>query len=78
MILINKATSPDNTIYFIAAIINSILKSQNRLDFSHLYEKNLVIMHKTKVNMSSFTLALDFLFLLNKIKVDKAGKIYVP
>ena len=74
MILVNNMTSPENTVYFIAAVLNSIL---NKLDYSELYMALLKKIHKTKFNTDTFTLAVDFLFLLGRISINKEGKIYV-
>lgn len=38
MLLINKATSPDNTVYFISATINGILNQKDGYDYSQLYK----------------------------------------
>lgn len=79
MLLVNKATTPENTVYYIAALINGILLNNDKgIDFSGLY-KCIVKTHYSnqQLNLSSYLLALDFLFLLNKIDVDKEGKLYV-
>lgn len=77
MLLVNKATQPDNTVYFIAAVLNGILIKNGGLDYAQLYKLALNRMNKSKIEMSTYTLALDFLFLLDKINIDKDGKIYV-
>ncbi|HJD00128.1 ABC-three component system middle component 6 [Lactobacillus amylovorus] len=77
MILVNKMTSPENTVYFIAAVLNGILNECGNLDYSELYKALLKKIHKTKFNTNTFTLAVDFLFLLDKISINKEGKIYV-
>ena len=77
MILVNKMTSPENTVYFIAAVLNGILNECGNLDYSELYKALLKKIHKTKFNTNTFTLAVDFLFLLDKISINKEGRIYV-
>jgi len=77
MILVNNMTSPENTVYFIAAVFNRILNECNKLDYSELYMALLKKIHKTKFNTDTFTLAVDFLFLLGRISINKEGKIYV-
>ncbi|WP_222845228.1 ABC-three component system middle component 6 [Lactiplantibacillus plantarum] len=79
MLLVNKATRPENTIYHIAALINDVINNScEGIDFSSLYK---VIINKfydkQQLNSTSYMLALDFLFLVNKINIDKEGKIYV-
>lgn len=71
MILVNKMTSPENTVYFIAAVLNGILNECGNLDYSELYKALLKKIHKTKFNTNTFTLAVDFLFLLDKISINK-------
>lgn len=77
MLLINKATSPDNTVYFISATINGILNQKDGYDYSQLYKILCNKLYKKNINFFVFTLAIDFLYLLNKIYVDKEGNIYV-
>lgn len=77
MILVNKATTPENTVYFIAAALNGVLQREDGLYYSELYNIILRKIHKSKINLNTYTLALDFLYLLNKIYINKEGKIYV-
>lgn len=77
MLLINKSTTPENTIYHIAAVSQEILIKKGELTYSNLYNSLTEEYYKRKINFSSFMLSLDFLFLLNKINVDKKGKLYV-
>lgn len=77
VILVNKATTPDNTVYFIAAALNGILNQRDCLNYTDLYDTACSVLHKSRINTTVFMLALDFLFLLDKIYVDKDGKIHV-
>lgn len=77
MLLVNKATKPEKTIYFVAALLNGILKQKDGLDYSGLYDVAVEKLTNSKINPTVFMLALDFLYLLNKINVGKRGEIYV-
>lgn len=77
MLLVDKATTPENTVYFISALLNGLLSQKDSLDYSTLYKITCKQMGKDKINTTVFTMALDFLFLLNKIGIDKEGKIHV-
>lgn len=77
MLLVDKATTPENTVYFISALLNGLLSQKDGLDYSTLYKITCKKMGKDKINTTVFTMALDFLFLLNKIGIDKEGKIHV-
>jgi hypothetical protein len=77
MLLLDKNMTPVKTIYFLAATAYGILLKQGGLDYSELYLKLSNQISKTKINNDSYMLSLDFLFLLDKIFVDKRGKLYV-
>lgn len=78
MLLLDKNTLPENTVYYVSAKILSIYKN---MDYSDLdYDSLFLELKKKSLNTVSnevFTLALDFLYLVNKISVNKEGKIYV-
>ena len=76
MLLLNKATSPENTVYFISATIFGFLKN-NSLSYSELYEEICTNVFKKKINFTTYLLSLDFLFLLDKIYLDKEGVLHV-
>lgn len=76
MLLLNKATSPENTVYFISATIFGFLKN-NSLSYFELYEEICTNVFKKKINFTTYLLSLDFLFLLDKIYLDKEGVLHV-
>ncbi|MBZ5957728.1 hypothetical protein N2E09_07845 [Leuconostoc citreum] len=76
MLLLDVNNKPQNTVFYLSAIIHSILSTEKKLDYSELYEK-LSHLEGNKVNIEFYSLALDFLFLLDKLKIDNKGDLYV-
>ncbi|WP_420843397.1 ABC-three component system middle component 6 [Leptospira alstonii] len=72
--LVSNDMNPSNSIYLVAAKILQILndESEVKVDLLDLYSR-LVKLHKT--SMQLYILALDWLFLLGKIKKNQEGKI---
>lgn len=76
VLLLDKSKSPSNTVLYLAGAIEGTLKSFDDLDFSQLLEQlNKALKHR--VNPVFYTLALNFLYLLNKIYLDERGIIHV-
>ncbi|WP_036063703.1 ABC-three component system middle component 6 [Leptospira noguchii] len=72
--LVSNDLNPANSIYLVAAKILQVLndESEDKVDLLDLYSR-LVKLHKT--SMQLYILALDWLFLLGKIKRNQEGKI---
>lgn len=54
MLLVNKATTPENTVYFISALINGILNQKDGVDYSDLYDAACKQINKAKINTTVF------------------------
>lgn len=75
MILIDKNTIPENTVYYNAGIIYELLLNNGPQNFDSLYRS---VRNNTGINnIRIYNLALDFLFLVSKINVDHMGLLYV-
>ncbi|HET8670934.1 MAG TPA: ABC-three component system middle component 6 [Candidatus Saccharimonadales bacterium] len=71
--LISRTAMPENSVLYIAACALQILKSIGEKDMDSLYDE---VRHKYNENLdyAAFTLALSFLFLVDRIKIGD-GKI---
>ena len=69
--ILNKDTHPERKIYYLGSIILKIAKKYpgKKLNFFDLYQEVNSI-SKVKVSIISYTLALDWLYLLGNIKND--------
>lgn len=69
--LIDRDSKPKDTIYYISGCILSSLKSKNN-EVDKLFEE---IQKKYNVSLeyNLFLLALNFLFLINKVEISKKG-----
>ena len=75
MLLLDKNTRPENTVYYLSGVIHGILYKKGGISSSDLY--NLLIKTtKNKVNYDFYVLALDFLFLINKLHLDDLGGLH--
>ena len=75
MILLDKNSSPHNTVFYLSSIICGVMIDKNRIDSIQLYnEVNQKL--SEKVNFTTFILAIDFLFLLDMLDVSAEGDIY--
>lgn len=75
MLLLDKNTTPENTIYYLSGVVDGLIKQQNGVDVIGLYQKLLKEIRNT-VNFDFFILALDFLFLVERIRIDSKGELY--
>ena len=73
MLILDRNNEPTSTVYYLAASIYGYLKTYNGIDASSLYQK---IIGK-KVNYDFFIMALDFLYLMDCVTVDKKGDLHV-
>lgn len=71
--IINKDVKPSQTIFYLAAILNKILKN-NPLNTTDLYDVlHVELGYQTDYQL--FMLSINFLFLINKINIDGKGVI---
>lgn len=80
MLLIDDNNRPTNTVYYLAAVAYDLLSEMNDQDSmtsTGLFDKISDDVLKRKVNFVFFTMALDFLFLLDKLEIDRKGQLHV-
>ena len=75
MLLLDKNTTPENTVYYLSGIVDGLVKQHNGIDIIGLYQK-LQKEIRNIVNFDFFMLALDFLFLVERIRIDSKGGIH--
>ncbi|MFU2206272.1 ABC-three component system middle component 6 [Streptococcus pluranimalium] len=73
MLLLDKNVEPHKTIFYLSGVLNSII-SVKTLDSNSLYQE-LQKRIDDSLNYNFFVLALDFLFLLDKITINEKGEI---
>ena len=77
MLLLDRNNQPTSTVYYLAASIYDYLKTHNSIDASNLYQKITADFISRKVNYDFFLMALDFLYLMDRVTVDKKGDLHV-
>lgn len=80
MLLIDDNNRPTNTVYYLSALVYDLLKEENSqrgINSSDLYEEIVHSILNRNVNFVFFVLALDFLFLLDKLEIDGEGRLHV-
>jgi hypothetical protein len=75
MLLLDKNAEPHKTIFYLSAMIYGIVLKGN-YDIDSIYQE-LRIELKDALNYDFFILALDFLFLLDKIVVNNRGDLEI-
>lgn len=68
MLLINKNMKPTQTIYYLSVLVYKQLKS-NKYHIRELYDE--LIKNNNEIRYQDFLYALNFLFLVDKIKVER-------
>ncbi|WP_395765426.1 ABC-three component system middle component 6 [Lacticaseibacillus rhamnosus] len=76
MLLLDQNKTPQNTVYYLSAVIMGLLAHNDNLDYIELLER-LEIQSKRDVNPIFFGLALNFLYLIDKIRLDERGNLHV-
>lgn len=77
MLLLDKNNEPTYTVYYLSAVSYKLLLENPGTDILSLYrtiEKEILF---DEFNFDFLVLALDFLFLLNKVCVNGKGELYV-
>lgn len=77
MILLDKNNKPTNTVYYISAVIYTYLSKHGNKGLISLYNGICKSVLHHEVNFTFFLLAIDFLFLVDKININKKGDLYV-
>ena len=77
MLLLDRANDPRNSVYYIAGQIYGIIADRRITDESTLWVHMFEIDAPAALNVERYFLALELLFLLNKINIDERGKIRV-
>ncbi|WP_057821207.1 ABC-three component system middle component 6 [Schleiferilactobacillus perolens] len=76
MLLLDLNKAPQDTVYYLSAVVEEILSIDSGLDYSSLMNK-LNDQLRMNVNPTFFNLALSFLYLLDKIVINERGELYV-
>ncbi len=71
MIIINKDAKPRDTVYYISCCAFGALKRHGSVDLKRLYEIVKNSYDLIDLNYTSFQLSVNFLFLVNKIELDR-------
>ncbi|WP_436708098.1 ABC-three component system middle component 6 [Lactiplantibacillus plantarum] len=76
MLLLDQNKQPQNTVLYLAATVSGLLLEQDGLDFAALLKQvEKVVSHK--INPTFLSLALNFLFLIDKLQLDERGGLHV-
>lgn len=77
MLLLDRNNEPTHTVYYLSAIAYKLLSDHPGMNVSSLHRiiENEII--SSELNFEFLVLALDFLFLLDKIEIDEKGELYV-
>lgn len=76
MLLLDKNTRPENTVYYLSGVIHCILRKNAGINSSQLYNLLIITIQK-KVNYDFYILALDFLFLIDRLNFDDLGGLHI-
>ena len=78
MLLLDRNNEPSSTVYYLAALAYSRIEQQDDgIDASSLYQRITADFVGKKISYDFFLMALDFLYLLDRIIVDDKGGLHV-
>lgn len=77
MLLLDRANDPRNSVYYLAAQVYGIIADDGIIDESALWLHLSNVQVPASLNVERYFLALELLFLLEKIDIDERGKICV-
>jgi hypothetical protein len=77
MLLLDKNNEPTCTVYYLSAVIYSYLANHDGCDMGQSYKAIVHDLIKRDIKYEFYLMALDFLFLLNRLDVDKEGGLHV-
>lgn len=76
MLLIDRDSKPQDTIFYISALVLNKIKELKRIEIALL--DNIFYAINPKHPMYKYQLALNFLFLADKVYLDNGEIVYVP
>ena len=77
MLLLDRNNEPTSTVYYLAAAIYDYVEGHDCIDASDLYQEVMADYIGKKVSYGFFLMALDFLYLLDRVTVDGKGGLHV-
>lgn len=77
MLLLDRNNEPTSTVYYLAASVYNYVGKHDGIDASSLYQGVMVELVGKNVSYDFFLMALDFLYLLDRISVDGKGGLHV-
>jgi hypothetical protein len=77
MLLLDRNNEPTSTVYYLAASVYAHVDDRDGIDAATLYQQAVLDAIGRNVNYDFFIMALDFLFLLDRITVDEKGGLHV-
>ena len=73
MLLLDKNNEPTCTVYYLSAVIYSYIDNHD----GQLYKAIIHDLIRRDVKYDFYLMALDFLYLLNRLDVDEEGGLHV-
>lgn len=77
MLLLDRNNEPTSTVYYLAASVYDYVSKHDGIDAASLYRGVMFDSVGKNVNYDFFLMALDFLYLLDRISVDEKGGLHV-
>lgn len=77
MLLLDKNNEPTCTVYYLSAVIYSYIDNHDGCDAGQLYKAIIDDLIRRDVKYDFYLMALDFLYLLNRLDVDEEGGLHV-
>jgi AraC-like DNA-binding protein len=70
--LLSNTIHPSNTIYYRGALVLKTIQQEGRMSMSRLYTR---VKATYNMNYSVLVLCLDWLYLINAVRIDKKGEV---
>lgn len=77
MLLLDRNNEPTSTVYYLAASVYGYAAKHDGIDASSLYQAIVTNFVHRDVSYDFFLMALDFLYLLDRVTVDEKGGLHV-
>lgn len=77
MLILDRNNEPTSTVYYLAATAYNYISEHNGIDASSLYQQITLDLIGRNVSYDFFLMALDFLFLLDRLFIDEKGGLHV-
>ena len=77
MLLLDRNNEPASTVYYLAASVYDYIGIHEGVDASNLYQRVMTDFAGREVSYDFFLMALDFLYLLDRVAVDEKGGLHV-